>query len=108
MVAGEPLTVEIALLTGGGDRPYAYGLAKALACKGVRLDFIGSDDLDSLELRNAPTLTFLNLRGNQQSDSRFTEKISRVVRYYCRLLRYALVARPGVFHILWNNKFQIF
>lgn len=100
--------IEIGLLTGGGDRPYAFGLAMALASKGVYLDFIGSDELDSPELRGAPTLNFLNLWGNRRPNSRLAEKISRVVRYYFRLVRYALVARPKVFHILWNNKFQIF
>jgi hypothetical protein len=35
------------LLTGGGDRPYAHGLAFSLAAAGVRTDFIGSDFLES-------------------------------------------------------------
>jgi D-inositol-3-phosphate glycosyltransferase len=100
--------IEIGLLTGGGDRPYAFGLAMALASKGVYLDFIGSDELDSSELRGAPTLNFLNLWGNRRPNSRLAEKISRVVKYYFRLVRYASVARPKVFHILWNNKFEIF
>jgi D-inositol-3-phosphate glycosyltransferase len=28
--------------------------------------------------------------------------------YYVRLIRYASFARPGIFHILWNNKLQMF
>ena len=28
--------------------------------------------------------------------------------YYVRLIHYAAIARPKVFHILWNNKFQSF
>jgi glycosyltransferase involved in cell wall biosynthesis len=27
--------------------------------------------------------------------------------YYVRLIRYSYVAKPKIFHILWNNKFQI-
>jgi D-inositol-3-phosphate glycosyltransferase len=108
VVAKAPGATEIALLTGGGDRPYAFGLAKALTSKGVYLDFIGSDELDSPELRSAPGLNFLNLRGSQRPNSRLREKISRVIRYYSRLIRYALVAKPRLFHILWNNKFQFF
>src|SRR5262245_51336245 len=100
--------IEIGLLTGGGDRHYAFGLAMALASQGVYLDFIGSDELDSPELRGSPTLNFLNLWGNRRPNCRLAEKVARVVRYYFRLVRYALVARPTVFHILWNNKFQIF
>jgi len=30
------------------------------------------------------------------------------VIYYVRLIRYAAIARPKVFHILWNNKFEFF
>ena len=100
--------VEVGLLTGGGDRPYALGLATALVSRGVCLDFVGSDQLDSPQLRVSPKLNFLNLRGNQREDARLAAKVSRVLMYYARLLRYAAIARPKVLHILWNNKFEIF
>src|SRR5215472_395424 len=48
-VGGEIRRIEVALLTGGGDRPYAYGLATELIAKGIGLDIIGSDDLDCPE-----------------------------------------------------------
>ena len=32
----------------------------------------------------------------------------RVLTYYARLIRYAAMARPKIFHILWNNRFQFF
>jgi len=35
--------VDVGLLTGGFDKPYAYGLSMALSSKGVSLDIIGSD-----------------------------------------------------------------
>jgi glycosyltransferase involved in cell wall biosynthesis len=35
-------------------------------------------------------------------------KALRVLSYYVRLIRYAATARPKLFHILWNNKFQFF
>ena len=28
--------------------------------------------------------------------------------YYARLIRYAATAKPKIFHILWNNKFESF
>ena len=55
-----------------------------------------------------PRVNFLNLRGNRRADARLTQKITRVFGYYLRLTRYALTARPKVFHILWNNKFEYF
>ena len=28
--------------------------------------------------------------------------------YYAKLIRYAATAKPKIFHILWNNKFELF
>src|SRR5207249_1685755 len=100
--------IEVGLLTGGQDRHYAFGLAMALASCGVCLDFIGSDELDSPELHGTPKVTFLNLRGNQRRGASLFRKVSRVLVYYIRLICYAATARPRVFHILWNNKFEVF
>src|SRR6266851_6086430 len=90
--------MEVALLTGGQDRHYAFGLAMALVSKGVRLDFIGGDDTDSPEIRGTPGVNFLNLRGSQRPDASVARKVSRVLLYYVRLIRYAWNAKPNVFH----------
>jgi len=103
-----PVDLKLGLLTGGGDKPYAFGLATALTSKGVHLDFIGSDELDSPELRSTPNLRFLNLRGSQSADAGFAAKILRILTYYVRLIAYAAGAKPKVLHVLWNNKFQTF
>ena len=34
-------------------------------------------------------------------------KILRILSYYARLLLYAATARARIFHILWNNKFEL-
>jgi len=95
-----------ALLTGGFDKHYAFGLATALAAQHVRLDVIGSDDVDCPEMHTTPLLTFLNLRGSKTKAS-LLAKIKRVTIYYARLIRYAATAKPTIFHILWNSKFQV-
>src|SRR5438034_904400 len=100
--------VKIALLTGGGDKPYALGMAAALTSVGIHVDFIGSDDLSVPELLNDPLVNFLNLRGDQRPEASRMAKALRVLSYYVRLIRYAATARPKLFHILWNNKFQFF
>jgi len=102
------LTPTVALLTGGQDKPYALGLAAALASKGVGMDFIGSDDVDGPELHGRREIRYLNLRGCQRRDARVPTKILRVLKYYLRLLAYAVTAQPAVFHILWNEKLEIF
>ncbi len=104
---GQPGEISVALLTGGTDRPYVYGLVKALQEHGVVLDFVGSDDLDFPDLTIAPGIRFLNLRGSQKADVSLKEKAVRVLRYYFRLVRYACKAKPEIFHILWNNKFEV-
>jgi D-inositol-3-phosphate glycosyltransferase len=105
--AESPTNIEVGLLTGCQDRPYAFGLAMALVDKGVYLDIIGSDGEDSPELHITPNLRFLNFRGNQQ-DLQVREKLSKLALYYARLIRYAARRKPKMLHILWNNKIEIF
>jgi D-inositol-3-phosphate glycosyltransferase len=100
--------LRVSLLTGGGDKPYALGMAEALTATGIALDVIGSDDLDVPELSHNAKVNFRNLRGNQQSNVSSMAKMARVASYYLRLVRYAAIAKPQIFHILWNNKFQFF
>jgi glycosyltransferase involved in cell wall biosynthesis len=98
--------ISVALLTGGGDRPYVFGLVTELISKGVGVDLIGSDELDFPEFHGNPRLNFLNLRGNQRRDASLAKKVSRVSAYYAKLISYAATAKPEIFHILWNNKFE--
>src|SRR5438128_3133779 len=98
----------VALLTGGGDKPYALGMAAALTSEGISIDFIGSDDLSVPELLTNPRVNFLNLRGNQRPDASPFSKARRVLKYYIQLISYAATAQPKLFHLLWNNKFELF
>jgi len=109
LTASNPLPeIEVSLLTGGGDRPYVFGLATELTSKGATVELIGSDELDLPEFHGKPRLIFFNLRGNQRRDARFAEKVFRIFKYYTKLIHYAATAKPKIFHILWNNKFEIF
>src|SRR5438034_7874241 len=80
----------------------------ALTSAGIHVDFVGSDDLSVPELLANPRLNFLNLRGDQREDASTKAKVLRVLKYYARLIGYAAKAKPKLFHILWNNKFQLF
>jgi glycosyltransferase involved in cell wall biosynthesis len=106
--ASSPGQIAVALLTGGGEKPYALGMAGALSARGIFVDFIASDYLDVPELHRLPSLNFLNLRGEQRTDVSLLRKVVRILIYYLRLVRYAATARPKIFHILWNNKFEFF
>ncbi len=97
----------VALLTGGSDRPYVFGLGTALLAHGINLELVGSDELENL-LPDVQGLTFLNLRGDNRPGPGLIAKVIRILRYYVRLIRYAATTRAKVLHILWNNKFETF
>ncbi len=103
-----PTEFSVSLLTGGIDRPYVFGLTNALSSIGVTVDLIGSDELDEPDLRNRVGVRFLNLRGDQRPNADLIAKIYRILAYYLKLIRYAATAKPRIFHILWNNKFEMF
>jgi D-inositol-3-phosphate glycosyltransferase len=102
------LGIEIGLLTGCQDRHYAFGLAMALASKGVFLDIIGSDEIDSPELHTTPNLHFLNFRKGQSNNANFAQKLWKLLGYYAKLIRYVARFRPKILHILWNYKLELF
>jgi glycosyltransferase involved in cell wall biosynthesis len=108
MVSGTGPHIEVALLTGGSDRPYVFGLTKELLSKGTTVDLIGSDELDFAEFRKNPAVNFLNLRGSQREDVGFLQKTFRISTYYIKLILYAATAKPNIFHVLWNNRFEHF
>ncbi len=100
--------LEVALLTGGQDKSYAFALAMALSSKGVRVEVIGNDRVDSPEFHRTPKLNFRNLGGIQHAEARFSKKVFQVLLYYARLIRYVTIAKPRLLHILWNSKFEYF
>jgi glycosyltransferase involved in cell wall biosynthesis len=52
-------------------------------------------------------VNFLKLRGSQRPDVSLASKVSRVSMYYANLIGYAATAKPRIFHILWNNRFEL-
>ena len=102
------LNGQIAVLTAGRDRPYALGFGEMMIKQGIQFDFIGSDEVNDPWLVDDPNVNFLNLRGDQSEQAGFARKMSRVLRYYARLMAYAFTTRTRIFHILWNNKFEWF
>jgi glycosyltransferase involved in cell wall biosynthesis len=100
--------LEVGLLTGCRDKHYVYGLVMALASKDIYLDLIGGDEVDSPDFHGVAKLRFLNLLGIQHPETILARKLFDVLGYYVRLIRYAFTAKPRVFHILWNNKFDFF
>ena len=99
---------ELGLLTACRDRHYAFGLAIALAAKGMSLDVVGGDEIDSPELHSTPNLRFLNFLSHEKSNAGFAKRLSKLFVYYGKLIRYTARSRPRVLHILWNGRFDFF
>ena len=59
-------------------------------------------------VRDSPLVKFLNLRGDLSEDAPVRKKFVRVLTYYARLVRYTAGAQTKLFHILWNNRFEVF
>jgi D-inositol-3-phosphate glycosyltransferase len=106
--ARKPDAMEVALLTACQDRPYAFGLSMALVAKGISLDVIGSDEVDSPKLHTTCNLRFLNMRESRRQSTSLANKAWGLLKYYARLMRYAMNAKPKIFHILWNNRLEYF
>ncbi len=98
--------IEVGLLTGGQDRPYAFGLAMALVARGVCLDVVGNDDVDSPKLHATSAVNFITLHKRRPRNASLLARLLIVFDYYARLLRYGATGKPRILHILWNNKFE--
>lgn len=103
-----PTEIKIGLFTGCQDRQYAFGLVTALISKGVCLDVIGSPEIDSPDLHVIPRLKFLNLGSSHGQNASLVRRVLGVLSYYARLFPYAAVAKPKIFHILWNYRLEYF
>src|SRR5688500_20346892 len=60
---------EVALLTGGADTPYAFGLSLALMSKGIGLDIIAGEELDRPQFHGAAGVSRRNPRTNAATNS---------------------------------------
>jgi D-inositol-3-phosphate glycosyltransferase len=100
--------MKVGLFTGGRDRPYAVGLVKALMSQGLCLHVVGGDELECPEIRPNSRLNLINLHGRSRRNSSHLWKALRVFSYYAQLIPYAAVAKPKIFHTLWNGKFEYF
>jgi glycosyltransferase involved in cell wall biosynthesis len=100
--------MRISLLTGGFDKPYAYGMSLALVAQGLEVEVIGSNRIDSPEMHSTEGLRFLNLHGHWGASVSRPLKLWQVAVFYARLIKYAAFSRTKIFHILWNNKIPLF
>ena len=99
--------VEVALLTGGQDLSYAYGLATTLGRLGTRVHVIGVERVDHVAFHTSDRLIFVDL-GGVRPEANVMAKLFQLTLYYLRLLAYVTFRSPAIIHILWNSKFEYF
>ncbi|MFL6436470.1 MAG: glycosyltransferase family 4 protein [Terriglobales bacterium] len=97
----------VALLTGGFDKPYVYGLVTALGARQIPMDVIGSNDIFDSRFSQFAGVALFDFR-RRTIPVGFAGKLSKLLMYYIRLIGYAATCDASTFHILWNNKFELF
>jgi len=100
--------MKVSLLTAGKDKPYVLGLLSGLVSQRLDVDFIGNDEMQSVNIVRSKYVNYYNLRGAQNEDAPIKEKISRVLKYYFKLVKYTAQTDSKLFHIQWENKFTFF
>lgn len=100
--------MKISVLTGGKDPHYVLGLLSGLITKGIIVDLIGSDEMNTFDIVRNENVNFYNFRKGEKRNASTKEKIFRVLKYYIALIRYAANTDSKLFHIQWLNKFTYF
>jgi D-inositol-3-phosphate glycosyltransferase len=99
--------VKVVLLTGGKDAPYARGLVRELAERGVRVVLVGHSELAAAADAGNGRVDFRNMVGSLDRDDGLLGKTWRVFTYYARLLAFTARTDETLFHILWFRKFPL-
>ena len=76
---------------------YVFSLTQSLARLGVRIELLGGDDYDNPKY--ASQVTFVNIRGSRDARAAWHDKVTRVLRYYVRLVRHIWRTEAKTVHI---------
>lgn len=98
-----PTVTEVALLTGGQDLSYVYGLATSLRQRGIKVSVVGNYRVDHIEYHTSDRITFVDC-GAMRPAAPFLVKLFQLATYYVRLIAYVTFSSPKLLHILWNSK----
>jgi len=92
---GLPVTI----VANGFQPYYVTDYVNGLAHNGLKVDLLCSDIYDKAKMD--PSINFINMRGSHDPDAPLAHKLSRVIRYYLRLLAYSSRTENRVYHIQW-------
>jgi D-inositol-3-phosphate glycosyltransferase len=100
--------MRITLLNCADFKPYSLSMIQALISHGVSVEVIGNDDLRSAPVMTDSKISYYNLRGDQSRKASVIQKMTRVSKFYLRLLKYAATTGSPLFHMQCHNKFALF
>jgi glycosyltransferase involved in cell wall biosynthesis len=89
----------VTIIANGFQEDYTVNLVNAFAEEGTNVDLIGSDIYLKYPINKQ--INFLNLRGSHDEDVSKISKISRILKYYRRLIKYTTKTSNRVFHVQW-------
>lgn len=92
----------------GGDIYYELGLIQGLLNNGLSVEVIGNNAMGKSDVVKHPNATFYNFREDQNPSASLFKKFVRIMKFYARLIRYAMTTKSRIFHIQWLNKFLFF
>jgi glycosyltransferase involved in cell wall biosynthesis len=92
----------------GGDIYYELGLLQGLVNNGLDVEIIGNNAMGKSEVVKHPRVTFHNFREDQTPSASLVKKFVRIMKFYQRLIWYAMTTKSRIFHIQWLNKFLFF
>jgi D-inositol-3-phosphate glycosyltransferase len=98
---------DVALLSGGQERSYLFGLATSLSERGIRVNVLGNEHVDNIAFHTSEHIRFIDL-GSVHGHIRVISKLFHLVHYYGRMIVYLTFHSPKVIHILWNSKAEYF
>lgn len=95
----------VTIIANGFQEDYIINLVNSLAQDNQKVEFIASSIYPKEKIE--PEVDFINLRGSHDEDVSAMVKTLRILKYYFKLLRYALKTSNKNFHIQWLRFFYI-
>ena len=84
-------------MVAGDAVDYVFSLVQSLARLGLHIELLGGNDYKNPKY--APQVTFVNIRGSRDSKAAWHDKVTRILRYYYRLVRHIWRSDAQTVHI---------
>lgn len=91
-----PMNLKICMVAGDAV-DYVFSLVQALARLGLHIELLGGNAYENPKY--SPLVTFVNIRGSRDAKAAWHDKVTRILRYYYRLIRHVWYSEATTVHI---------